>query len=324
MRIFLACDPHGSQQTWVKMCQAPKVFKADVAMMCGDLTGKAIMPIIQEKENRWYAQPYGKRKQFKKQKDVDRFFAFQKDAGFYPYVMTPDELAALREKKGAIKELFQKLMSERMQEWLDMAAERIPPDVDIIVNPGNDDSWVIDPIIENHPRIIYPLKQVIDVHGYPLISCEWVNSTPWDTERECPDEELMEKLEEDNRKEYQVNPTCPVHGGAGSGFPSDIRQTTGQVTGHDNTQDKMMFSGSQHLLVFLKKEMSRAELMKKLGLSSRKNFVSEYLEPLLNNGLIERTIPDNPTSRNQLYRMTEKGQKLMLQILEELLKLEAN
>lgn len=122
---------------------------------------------------------------------------------------------------------------------------------------------------------------------------------------------------EHNRKESQVNPTCPVHGGAGSGFPSDIRQTTGQVTGHDNTQDKMMFSGSQHLLAFLKKEMSRAELMKKLGLSSRKNFVSEYLEPLLNNGLIERTIPDNPTSRNQLYRMTEKGQKLLQDMKEK-------
>ena len=66
MRIFLAADPHGSQMTWEKMCRAPKVFKADVAMMCGDLTGKAIMPIIQEKEDKWYAQPHGKKKYFKK------------------------------------------------------------------------------------------------------------------------------------------------------------------------------------------------------------------------------------------------------------------
>ncbi|RLI52609.1 MAG: metallophosphoesterase, partial [Candidatus Thorarchaeota archaeon] len=73
MRIFLAADPHGSQQTWEKMCRAPKVFKADVAMMCGDLTGKAIMPIIQEKEDRWYAQPHGSKKVFKKKKDLDRF-----------------------------------------------------------------------------------------------------------------------------------------------------------------------------------------------------------------------------------------------------------
>lgn len=119
-------------------------------------------------------------------------------------------------------------------------------------------------------------------------------------------------------KDSHVNPSCPVHGGSGSGFTSDTRQITRHDTGHDNTQDKMMFSGSQHLLLeFLKKEMSRAELMRKLGLVSRKNFVSVYLEPLLNAELIERTIPDNPTSRNQLYRLTEKGRRLLQELKEK-------
>ncbi len=197
MRIFLACDPHGSQQTWEKMCRAPKVFKADVAMMCGDLTGKAIMPIIQEKEDRWYAQPYGKKKVFKKKKDLDRFIKFTMDEGFYPYIMTPDELAKLRETPGAITELFHRLMIERLQQWLDLATEKIDESVKVVVNPGNDDDYIIDDVIKNHERIIYPLKRVVDLNGYPLISLEWVNSTPWDTHRECPDEELMDKLEEE-------------------------------------------------------------------------------------------------------------------------------
>ena len=195
MRIFHACDPHGSQMTWEKMCRAPKVFKADVAMMCGDLTGKAIVPIIQEKEDRWYARPHGKKKKFKKQKDLDRFVTFTKNEGYYPYILTPDELAELREREGAITELFQKLMVERLQNWLDMAEEKIPEEVDIVVNPGNDDDWIIDEVIKSHERIIYPLKKVLDIGGYPMISCEWVNPTPWDTHRECSEEELMEKLE---------------------------------------------------------------------------------------------------------------------------------
>ena len=111
MRIFQACDPHGSQQTWEKMCRAPKVFKADVAMMCGDLTGKAITPIIQEKEDRWYAQPDGKKKELKKQKDLDKFVKFTKDEGYYPKIMTPEELAKLRETPGSITKLFQDLIS---------------------------------------------------------------------------------------------------------------------------------------------------------------------------------------------------------------------
>ncbi|MFW9889469.1 MAG: phosphoesterase [Candidatus Thorarchaeota archaeon] len=195
MRIFQACDPHGSQQTWEKMCRAPKAFKADVAMMCGDLTGKAIMPIIQEKEDRWYANPRGQKKTFKKQKDLDRFIAFTKDEGFYPAILTPDELAHLQETDGEITKLFEKLMVERIQEWMDMANDRIPEEVMVVVNPGNDDDYVIDEIIKNDERIIYPLQKVVDVHGYPMISLEWVNSTPWNTHRECPDEELLAKLE---------------------------------------------------------------------------------------------------------------------------------
>ncbi|MFW9967287.1 MAG: phosphoesterase [Candidatus Thorarchaeota archaeon] len=195
MRIFQACDPHGSQQTWEKMCRAPKAFKADVAMMCGDLTGKAIMPIIQEKEDRWYANPRGQKKTFKKQKDLDRFITFTKDEGFYPKILTPDELAKLQETPGEIKKLFEELMTGRIQEWIDMANERIPEEVMVVVNPGNDDDYVIDEIIKNDERIIYPLERVVDVHGYPMISLEWVNSTPWNTHRECPDEELLDKLE---------------------------------------------------------------------------------------------------------------------------------
>jgi Icc-related predicted phosphoesterase len=181
--------------TWEKMCRAPKVFKADVAMMCGDLTGKAIMPIIQEKEDKWYAQPHGKKKYFKKQKDLDKFVTFTKNEGYYPKILTTDELEKLKETKGAITQLFQELMVERMQEWMDMANERIPEDVMIVVNAGNDDDYVIDKVIDDDPRIINPLKKVIDVRGYPMISMEWVNNTPWDTHRECPEEEMLEKLE---------------------------------------------------------------------------------------------------------------------------------
>lgn len=195
MRIFLAADPHGSQMTWEKMCRAPKVFKADVAMMCGDLTGKAIMPIIQEKEDRWFIQPHGKKKTIKKQKDLDKFIKFTKDEGYYPKVLTPDELEKLKETKGSITKLFQDLMVERMQEWMDMANERIPEDVMVVVNPGNDDDYAIDKVIDDDPRIINPLNKVIDVRGYPMISLEWVNNTPWDTHRECSEEEMMEKLE---------------------------------------------------------------------------------------------------------------------------------
>lgn len=49
-------------------------------------------------------------------------------------------------------------------------------------------------------------------------------------------------------------------------------------------------------------ELSAAQLMKRLGLSHRPTFRKNYLHPALNSGLIEMTVPDKPTSRNQRYR----------------------
>lgn len=58
------------------------------------------------------------------------------------------------------------------------------------------------------------------------------------------------------------------------------------------------------LLQSLQGEMSREEIMQKLGLSDRKSFSARYLQPALKQGLIEMTQPDKPRSRSQRYRLT--------------------
>ena len=44
-----------------------------------------------------------------------------------------------------------------------------------------------------------------------------------------------------------------------------------------------------------------------VGRSNRTKFRDQVLNPMLESGLIEMTIPDKPTSRLQKYRLTEKG-----------------
>jgi predicted transcriptional regulator len=61
-------------------------------------------------------------------------------------------------------------------------------------------------------------------------------------------------------------------------------------------------------------EITRTELMKRLGLSDRKYFRKEYLQKALNANLIELTIPDKPSSKHQKYRLTPKGKKLQEQL----------
>jgi len=76
----------------------------------------------------------------------------------------------------------------------------------------------------------------------------------------------------------------------------DTPQVTGQVTGQ-----------VQRLLAVCNGGLSRAELQEKLG----HNFIEIYLQPALNAGLLEMTIPDKPRSSKQKYRLTEKGRAVV-------------
>lgn len=52
--------------------------------------------------------------------------------------------------------------------------------------------------------------------------------------------------------------------------------------------------------------MTPAELREAVGIKSRIHFIRYYLEPLLGQGLIERTLPDRPSSPKQQYRKTRR------------------
>ena len=72
------------------------------------------------------------------------------------------------------------------------------------------------------------------------------------------------------------------------------------------------------LILLLKSgEVLPSTLQKKLGLKHRQTFRENYLHPALENGLLERTIPEKPTSRLQKYRLTEKGRKTLERLMNE-------
>ena len=60
----------------------------------------------------------------------------------------------------------------------------------------------------------------------------------------------------------------------------------------------------------LKGEMERRQLQDVLGIAHRPHFVQTYLNPALKAKLIEMTLSDKPTSRNQRYRRTSAGETL--------------
>ncbi|MFH7321599.1 Fic family protein [Desulfurivibrio sp. D14AmB] len=57
--------------------------------------------------------------------------------------------------------------------------------------------------------------------------------------------------------------------------------------------------------------LSNKELQTAAGIRDRSTFHINYLTPLLKRNLLERTIPDKPTSSKQKYRLTAKGKQLL-------------
>lgn len=81
--------------------------------------------------------------------------------------------------------------------------------------------------------------------------------------------------------------------------PQDTPQVAPQVTPQ-----------VERLINALEGEMKRQEIQKELGLSDRKNFQNNYIDPALEAGIIEFTIPDKPTSGLQKYKLTKVGMAL--------------
>src|SRR3954466_7269737 len=55
MRLFFATDIHGSETCWRKFLNSGPHYDADVVILGGDMTGKALVPIIDDGGGRWHA-----------------------------------------------------------------------------------------------------------------------------------------------------------------------------------------------------------------------------------------------------------------------------
>ena len=79
-------------------------------------------------------------------------------------------------------------------------------------------------------------------------------------------------------------------------------QVTHQVTPPQVThQVNKLTMVSEQILAFWTKPKSKKEVAAFCGFKDLRNFTLKYIDPLLEAGKLEMTIPDKPKSRNQKY-----------------------
>jgi Fic family protein len=91
-----------------------------------------------------------------------------------------------------------------------------------------------------------------------------------------------------------------------------LRSATEQAAANDPKGTKSGPSRDQvEILRNCREEKSISELLTSAGRTNRTKFRDQFLHPLIEQGLLEMTIPDKPRSSKQRYRTTEKGKAVL-------------
>jgi Fic family protein len=88
---------------------------------------------------------------------------------------------------------------------------------------------------------------------------------------------------------------------------SALLQAIHEVAATDQVGDQVSDQVRALLKCLAKQPLTALACMKKLGLAHRPTFRKNYLQPALDAGLVERTLPDKPNSSLQKYRRTAQA-----------------
>jgi len=195
-RLFFCTDIHGSEVCFRKFLSAGKVYEAGTVVMGGDCTGKMVIPIVSDGNGGYRCRWSGGDVEISNAEDLAELETQIKNNGLYPVHMTPEERERLQADPELVAQMFTRVMGETLRGWLALAEQRLgEAGLRVIFTPGNDDDFDVDTILEESDFVESPEGRVITIDDrYEMLSLGWSNETPWDTPRECSEEELAGKI----------------------------------------------------------------------------------------------------------------------------------
>jgi Icc-related predicted phosphoesterase len=195
VRLYYASDIHGTETLWRKFLHAARVYECGVLVMGGDVTGKVVVPLVQD-GGAYVAELFGRAERAGTEEELDDLEQRIRANGMYPHRMSAPEVervAALSEQ--AREEWFAEVMLVTFERWLALAEERLPdPAVRCFVMPGNDDPPAVDGAIERAARVEGCDGRVVEFGGFTMISLGYSNRTPFDSPRELDEDELYRRI----------------------------------------------------------------------------------------------------------------------------------
>ena len=197
-RIYFCCDVHGSEICFRKALSVARrrIYEEDVVLVSGDLTGKKIIPIAR-RDGVYKGNLLGSDIVAKSEVELEAAKRRVADAGCYPFVAEPEEIAKIGSDSEGTSKLFTQLVVERMRDWMRRADQSLSESrVPFYMMPGNDDDPQIASILGESKSVINPSSKVVPIdEDHEMISMGASNRTPWHTFDERSEEELKEMIE---------------------------------------------------------------------------------------------------------------------------------
>jgi len=195
-----------------------------VLVLGGDIAGKGLVPIRSENGS-LSARVRGEMVTVPRA-DEERLRAEINRLGFYSVITDPPDVERMENDPKYLVGAFERAIIEQIEGWCRLAEERLPATVRCIITPGNDDPKAIDPVLKSAPRIESPEAELVELGPVLMASCGDVTPTPWNTEREYPEEELGRRLEAildpaPAGSKVVVNFHCPPYG-TGLDFAAEL------------------------------------------------------------------------------------------------------
>jgi len=213
-RLFFVTDVHGSDICLRKFLNALKVYNVNVGILLGDLSGKMINPIIKHADGSCTCNFLGIDTITRTEQELLELQKRISSTGNYYYLTTPEEMKELMTEgktitgridaqvrkihlgAGKIEEIFRKLVIQRLKNWDLIIQEKLKNSgMKMFIAPGNDDLLEVDDVLNNFSYAINADNKKVTINGHEMITTSWSNFTPWETPRECDEDELARKID---------------------------------------------------------------------------------------------------------------------------------
>ncbi len=207
-KIYFATDIHGSERCFFKFLNAGKSYGADAVILGGDVTGKALVPVVEAAGGSFTVNLFGKAETAADPAELADLERRIRTLGFYPYRTTPEEHARLADDADYLSSVFDEVMRKATERWVEIADARLQEaGLPCLVMPGNDDIPVVKDVLAQGRWLVQGEDRVVELGPYQVACLGYSTITPWNSPRELSEEQMAERLA---KLTEQIQPGRPV------------------------------------------------------------------------------------------------------------------